>query len=121
MTTRLYYGALFYDSPEERNLTSRDLPPDGDFYSPHVVEGIRLTKEPNAWHRTLLVIAVDVPVNLETLARYRVRWDWEHESYDLPEGLVNSSRRVWVRDEETVLNLMRSNGENRLGEKESER
>lgn len=118
MSTRLYYGAPFYDAPELRKLTDRDLPPDGDYYSfeDFEVKGIRLTKDPSAWHPTLLLISVDVPLDSAALGRYRLHEDRAHEAYDLPEHVVNSSPRRWVRDEETTLELMRSRGEDRLGE-----
>src|SRR5438552_3081617 len=113
MTTRLYYGHPRPRGMEPPCLTLEDLPPDGDFYwDDHgrelPVNGIRLTREPNAWPRTYLLIAVDVPLDDAAIAPHRVRWDREHESYDLAETLVNSSRRSWVRDEETVVHLMLS-------------
>lgn len=102
---------------EPPDLTREALNPDGEWYTEHVVQGIRLTREPGAWVRTWLLISVDVPLDVASLAAYRVLWDSEHESYDLPVDMVNSSPRRWVRDEDTVIALMISHGEDEMGEK----
>ena len=122
MTTRLYYGYPRPRGIEPPELTREDLPPDGDFYcDPETgeqlpVSGIRLTREPNAWWRTALLITVDVPLDEAALARYRLQWDRQHESYDLPVDLVNASQRRWVRDAETVGHLMQMYCEDECGD-----
>jgi hypothetical protein len=114
--TRLYYGHPRPRGLGPPDLTSEPLPADGEFYYDEdgevlPVAGIRLTKEPEAWWRTWLLVVIDVPLDGAALDAHRVQWDWRHESYDLPADLVNSSPRRWVRDEQTVVNLILAHGE----------
>jgi len=111
MTTRLYYAHLRSGGFPNPELTMEPLPPDGlDFYNDGPVKGIRLTAQPDAWDKFWLLIGVDVPLDIQGLLPFRVQWDQVHESYDLPTDLVNSCRRVWIRDEHTAVNVMLADG-----------
>jgi hypothetical protein len=96
---------------EPVDIATSDLPGDEDFYHDKggnalLMSGIRLTRKLSAWPRNWHLAAVDIPMPLDVLERHRIAWDAEHESFDMPVALVNSSARTLIRDDPQELNRL---------------
>lgn len=110
--TTLYY-AQFTGQLASDPARDGSIPPDGDYYHDDAgnelpVAGVRLTRSPDAWDlsgegKDWGIMAIDVPLSETELAQCRISWDIEHESFDVPESIVNESPRRWVQGAPTYL------------------